>query len=337
MPPMGSVLTVTARRTQRLRISFPGGVATARQLVAAGIPERTVYNRCRDGGPWRRLLPGVVLLGNGEPTLDQLVRAALLFGGPSALLTGVEACRRHGLRRGPARPTAHRGLTKIAILVPASRQLRSTGFVEVSRTSRMPPPDIRDGIPLAPIVRACADAVRSLESAAEITELMSDAVQRGLCTVAALAAELAEGSRRLTATPAEVLRDVADGVRSAAERDAKRLWARSGLPEPWWNAPVYAPDGTLLGKADCWLDDVAMAWEIESSQWHMSPADHDYTVERAATFVAAGVVYVASKPKKILRSGPEVLAMLRATYGQAAARPRPPVRAIDPRRPSGKQ
>lgn len=214
---------MTARRTQRLRISFPDGVASARQLVAAGVPERTVYNRCRDGGPWRRLLPGIVLLSNGEPTLDQLVRAALLFGGPQALLTGVEACRRHGLRRGPARQAVDRGRPKIAVLVPDSRQLRSTGFVEVSRTSRMPPAHVRNGIPLTPIVRACADAVRSLDSAAEITELMSDAVQRGLCTVGQLAAELAEGSRRLTATPAEVLRDVAAGVRSAAEREAKRL------------------------------------------------------------------------------------------------------------------
>ncbi|MBW0115512.1 hypothetical protein [Pseudonocardia abyssalis] len=328
---MGSARTPTARRSQRLRVVFPDGVATARRLVAAGIPERTVYNRCRDGGPWRRLLPGVVLLSNGEPSLDQLVRAALLFGGPLTLLTGVEACRRHGLRRGPARSPVPRGRPTISILVPDSRQLRSTGFVEVSRTGRMPPPHVRDGVPLAPIVRACADAVRGLESAAEMTELMSDAVQRGLCTVAALAGELAEGSRRLTATPAEVLRDVADGVRSTAERDAKRLWARSGLPEPWWNAPVHAPDGRLLGKADCWLDDVAMAWEIESSEWHLSPADHDYTVDRAARFTSAGVVYLASKPKKILRSGPEVLEVLRAAYAHAASRPRPAVHAVDPR------
>lgn len=328
---MGSALTLTARRTERLRGLFPDGVATARQLVAAGIPERTVYNRCRGGGPWRRLLPAVILLGTGEPTLAQLVRAALLFGGPDAQLTGVEACRRHGLRRGPARTPAHPGRPTIAVLVPDSRQLRSTGFVEVTRTSRMPRPEVRGGVPLTPVVRACADAVRSLESAAEMTELMSDAVQRGLCTVPALAAELAQGSRRLTATPAEVLRDVADGVRSAAERDAKRLWARSGLPEPWWNAPVYGPDGTFLGRVDCWLDDVAMAWEIESSEWHLSPADHDHTVDRAASFVAAGVVYLASKPKKIIRDGPAVLTVLRGAYAQAAARPRPAVRALDPR------
>ena len=64
----------------------------------------TVARRCQDGGPWRRLLPGIVLLGSGPATRQQEITAALMYGGPEALVTGLEACRRHGVRRGPAPP-----------------------------------------------------------------------------------------------------------------------------------------------------------------------------------------------------------------------------------------
>jgi hypothetical protein len=106
------------------------------------------------------------------------------------------------------------------------------------------------------------------------------------------------------------------------------MWPRTGLPSPMWNAEIYTEDGVFLGTADCWLDDVAMVWEIESSEWHMSPEDHDRTVDRAACFTAAGAVYTASKPRKIRTEPMEVARILRATYEQAAARPRPPLRAV---------
>jgi hypothetical protein len=124
-----------------------------------------------------------------------------------------------------------------------------------------------------------------------------------------------------------VLADLSVGVRSAAERSAKQLWPSTGLPEPWWNAEVFDARGRSLGIADCWLDDVAMVWEIESSEWHLSPADHEYTVRRAAMFTAAGAVYVASKPKMVLNDRVEVAAVLRAVYKQAANRPRPALTA----------
>lgn len=321
---MATTLTARTRHASALRSLFPIGVASARQLVAAGVPTRTVYRRCLDGGPWRRILPGIVLLFSGEPTLRQMLHAAVLLGGPDAVITGLHACRAHGLRRGPA---GRAGPGEIAILVPAGRQIRSVGFVHVERTSRMPQAEILGGLPFAPIVRACTDAARRVESAAEITELLSDAVQRGLCSVAALASEMAAGSRRGTAMPSRVLADVAAGVRSAAERDAKRLWARAGLPEAQWNVAVYRADGTLVGIADCWVDGVAMVWEIESTEWHMSPDAHDRTVERAARFTAAGAVYVATKPKRLRTARREVARSLREVLEQAAARPRPALRA----------
>lgn len=313
-----------------LRTAFPEGVASARQLVAAGVAERTVYHRCLEGGPWQRALPGIAFLFSGTPTRRQYVIAALLLGGPEAMVTGIEACRTHGLQRGPARRTDTTTVPEVHLLVPHSRQIRSVGFVHVERTTNLPTPQVRAGLPFSPVARACADATRRLSRHGEITELMSDAVQRRLCTVSHLAREVSASSRRGTALPNRVLRDVADGVRSAAEAAAKKLWQQAGLPEAWWNAPVHGADGRPIGTADCWVDDVAMVWEIESSEWHLDPAAHDYTVQRAARFTAAGAVYVASKPKMILSDPREVLAILRAVHAQAAARPRPPLRAERP-------
>ncbi len=320
---MKTTLTPTVRRHVAVRTAFPTGVATARQLMDFGMPERTVYRRCLEGGPWRRLLPGIVLLRDGEPTVEEMLHAALLLGGPESMITGLHACRLHGLRRGPVRRA---GPVIVALLVPEGRQVRSVGFVHVERTGRLPEPVLHRGLRIAPLVRASVDAARRLESSAEITELFSDGVQRSLCTIAALAAELGSGSRRGTAMPARVLSDVAEGVRSAAERDAKRLWQRAGLPEARWNVAVHNATGRFLGVADCWVDDVAMAWEIESSEWHLSPEDHDRTVVRAAGLVAAGVVYTATKPKRLRAEPRDVIATLRATYAQALARPRPALR-----------
>ena len=287
-----------------------------------------MYRRCLEGGPWRRILPGVVLLFTGRPTTDQLVHAALILCGPEAVLTGVEACRRHGLRRGPVRrDDSGDRYPEIHVLVPKRKQVRSVEFVHVERTLRVPVAVVRGGVPLAPLVRACIDAARRIRSFAEVTELLSEPVQRRMCTVSALWAEVASGSRRGSAVPRAVLADVADGVRSAAERTAKQLWSSTGLPAAMWNAEVCDARGRLLGVGDCWLDDVAMLWEIESSEWHLDPAAHDYTVRRAATFTAAGAVYIASKPKMVLNDRAEVAATLLAAYAQACARPRPPLRA----------
>jgi hypothetical protein len=102
-----------------------------------------------------------------------MLTAALMYAGPTAMVTGLEACRRQGVRRGPG-PDA-----TVHVLVDHTRQVSSCGFLVVERTRRLPAPDLVDGFRLAPVAWACLDAVRRLRLAVEIAELLSDAVQRG--------------------------------------------------------------------------------------------------------------------------------------------------------------
>ena len=305
-------------------------VITARSLIALGVPESTVYERCRDGGPWQRLLPGIVLLSTGHPTDDQIVVAALLHGGPESMVTGLEACRRQGIRRGPQRRDA------LQLLIPHTRQLRNNTLVVVERTRRLPCPVVRGGMRLAPVARAVIDAARRLRSEREIAELVADAVQQGRCTVEQLAAELRDCAARGSATPRRILRGVSAGARSAAELDAQKLVRRSGLPEPMWNAEVYDADGTFLGIADAWWDEVALAWEINSFEWHLSPASYARETAKDARFSAAGVPVLPTLPKRLTTDPDRVLVELNSAYAHAARRPRPAVYAKPSRQSNGR-
>src|SRR5437763_11580866 len=83
-------------------------------LESIGMPRRTVSRKCGPSGTWRALLPGVVLLGNGEPTEEQRIRAALLHGPDGAMVTGTHALRRYGLARVPAPDEWHLRLRTVS-------------------------------------------------------------------------------------------------------------------------------------------------------------------------------------------------------------------------------
>src|SRR6266581_5247298 len=86
-------------------------VITRAQASVDGLTRRAIEHRVRPGGPWQRLLPGIYLAVTGTPTQAQYEIAALLFGGPGSVITGLTALRRHGMRvaDGPA----------VAVLIPA--------------------------------------------------------------------------------------------------------------------------------------------------------------------------------------------------------------------------
>ena len=68
-------------------LAYQHQLITRRQALERGMTARALQYRLRTGGPWQRLLPGVFLTVTGTPTSRQLDVAALLYGGPSSLLT----------------------------------------------------------------------------------------------------------------------------------------------------------------------------------------------------------------------------------------------------------
>lgn len=72
------------------------GVLALRQAAECGVSAATVQRRARDGG-WRRLHPGVYLAGGHRYSDEARIRAAFLWGGPGAAVTGPAAAWWHGM------------------------------------------------------------------------------------------------------------------------------------------------------------------------------------------------------------------------------------------------
>ena len=241
------------------------------------------------------------------------MEAALLYGGPGAMVTGLEACRRNGLRNVPNAFGVH-------LLVPPTRKLHSTDYVTVERTKHLPKPVIQDGVPLAPLPRAAIDAARRLKLHDPVRALLSDAVQRGRVHPGWLVHELETGSQRGTAVPREVLKDLTAGARSVAEVDAMRVWELTGLPEPVWNVPLIAPDGAHIATPDAWFAEVRLAWEIDSYEFHFQRTDYAATISRNTRYAAAGITVLQTLPTRLRTEPDQVAAELKAAYEGALRR-----------------
>lgn len=287
-----------------------------------GMPAGTVTRQCRPGGSWRLILPGVVSLYRAPPTPRQMIAAALAYGSPGALITGLAACRIHGLGNIPRDDAVH-------ILIEHERRLRNYDFVLVERTRRMPPFMRKDGIAVVSATRAVLDATRRMRELDPVRAVLTESVQRRYTTVDRLEEELTAGSGRGAAIVRRVLKEIAPGVHSVAEIDAKYVWSRSGLPVPLWNKRLVTAEGNYVAKPDAWFDDVGLAWEIDSLAFHSSAGDHAKTLRRDNKYAVAGISVLRTLPADLRAAPHAVIAELRTAYAAAASRPRPDVRIVD--------
>jgi hypothetical protein len=228
------------------------------------------------------------------------------------VITGLAALRQHHIKA-PATEF-------IDVLIPASRRRQDGASVRLHRTTRMPKEIWTLGLLRYTLpARAVADAARALIRLRDVRAIVADAVQRRVCQVPDLSAELNAGPIPGSALFREALADVADGIRSAAEGDLKDLLRTSGLPMPLFNASLY--DGsTFIARPDAWWPEFGIAIEVDSREWHMSPEDHARTLARQRRMGKYGIVVLPFTPRQIRTGRAEVLATIRDALENARGR-----------------
>ena len=183
------------------------GLASRAQLIELGVPPSTIRLREGPGGPWRRVLRGVsanradALQGSGR------IRAASLFAGPEAVVTGLAALRAHQVA------AAQLEDPRVKVLIPHGKRRQSHAFVLVGRTTRMPEPVRIEGCAVAPLPRAAVDACLDLKDKEYVRSIVNELVYTGRCTPAELGAELAAHQTQRSARIRAALAEFGSGIR----------------------------------------------------------------------------------------------------------------------------
>ncbi|MEU5101644.1 hypothetical protein AB0H07_05040 [Streptomyces sp. NPDC021354] len=345
-------------------------VLTSRQLREHGVTAAEAAERCRPGGPWQRILPGVHLLHPGPATGEERLRAALLYaasreraGGPdgSGGTGGTGGMHRSGSAGGPAgapvpgagggpygaamitglaalalhrfsAAPSLRALDRVDVLVPRTRRLRPTGYVRFVRAAALPRPREITGLPAAPAARALADAVAQLPDAATVRRLLVEAVRHGHCEASVLVAELSRA--RLLARPHVV--DAVDALlaegRAMAEGLLYDMVRGYALPEPLWNVELRLPGGTLLAGVDAYWPAQAVALEIDARVSRQSGYDPLGGLAPAGEHMERmGITVVRVTPRKLRECLEAQAAVVRTALIAAVDREPAPYVVIRPR------
>jgi len=268
------------------------------------------------------MLPGTYLTVTGTPTGMQRYVAALLYGGPSSVITGPAAIRLHRLRSP--------GPDVIDVLIPWTAKRQSTGFVRIHRTTRMPGFCTTGPIRFARVGRAVADASHGFTSLDDVRTVVAEAVQRRACSIAEIGLELEEGSARDTGHLRTTLAEMRAGARSAAEARFLNRVKRSDLPMPQFNVLLVAADGTVIAEVDAWWADAGVAAEVDSQEYHFYRADWLKTNAKHSRMVKFGILPHHFAPSRIDSDWDTIRDELKSSIEKGLQRPRLPIVALRP-------
>lgn len=119
----------------------------------------------------------------------------------------------------------------------------------------------------------------------------------------------------------QVLAEVADGAWSVAEAEFRDLIIRARLPLPVFNARLFTPDGNFIARPDAWWPREGVAAEIDSREWHLSPADWERTMRRHACMSSHGILVLHFAPRQIHTNPAAVVDAITDTLAAGGARP----------------
>jgi very-short-patch-repair endonuclease len=145
-----------------------------------------------------------------------------------------------------------------------------------------------------------------------------------------LSYELCTGPTRRCGSLRQIINEIYTGVRSVAEKDMQTLVRRGGLPEPRYNARLYALDGTFIAMVDAWWEEAGVALQVDSVAYHSSVAAQDKDRENSATLVKHGVHPLRFSPRRIRDEKESVLSDIRAVLHANGRQVPLPVVAVGP-------
>jgi len=264
------------------------------------------------------LLPGVYLVGRGEPSRRQMLIAAQLYAGPNSAIDAADACRWHGMRSVAVDPE------KVGVVLPWEDGRRNAGFVLARRTIAPIRVVSSDRLRYLDAADAVIAATRSMTDERSILAALSEAVQRRITTPAELMRANVQGPPKGTRLAAEMLRYIGAGVQSPREADFLDLVAASSvLPTPVCNALLRLRCGRLISP-DAWFVDAAVIHETNGRKAHQREDLFDDMQERHDALTDSEFVAFHSSPLRLARRGPIVVAQLERAVVRRAGFGLPP-------------
>ncbi|MEV4971750.1 hypothetical protein [Streptomyces scopuliridis] len=178
----------------------------------------------------------------------------------AVMITGLAALALYGFSSAPPLLS----LDHVDVLVPRTRRLRSTGYARLIRAHSLPRPERIDGMPVAPVGRALADAVAESSDADTVVALLTEAVRAGHCEPALVVRELSRSGLLAQQHVVDAVDSLLAEGRTLAEGRLYELVRVYGLQEPLWNVDLRLPGGPHLGGVDAYWPDQAVAVELDT-------------------------------------------------------------------------
>jgi very-short-patch-repair endonuclease len=204
---------------------------------------------------WQRLTDQVVVLHTG-PVSDSGMRwAAVLQGGPRAVLVGASSLIASGLKR--------YDVDRIRVSVPKGARVRRNALFDIRETRRLRASDrAPGGVPRTRVPVAAVRAALWAKTDRQATFLLTLVVQQGMALPEQIGNELLRIRRqKRRQLLAAVVNDLLGGVRSLGELDLVRELRRRGLPAPAQQAVRKGRDGRYY--LDLYWPDLGVVVEVD--------------------------------------------------------------------------
>jgi very-short-patch-repair endonuclease len=278
------------------------GRVSWRQLCELGTPRVKVARWIRDGY-LRRVLPHVYAVGHVAGSIEADLIAAILYAGPSAMLSHATALWWHGLLE--IRPAWIQVSTRRCCVSRPGITVHARRAVHLIHHRRLPTTTVSQALldfastaPPEKVIQALAEAdYRRVLDPAELRALRGP----GRATL----------MRALSRHTPELAR-----TKSQLERAFRALCRRG-------NIPPYKVNHRLCGiTVDAFWPELGVVVELDGIQGHTTPAQMRRDRRRDLRLRAAGFVVLRYSYDQVVREPDAVLADLRAALARATARAR---------------